>query len=193
MPLTSASPGFLPEARLRPVRAQDAPDILAAFTASTDMDRQGGVRDEESSREYCEWLRLPGRHANAIAVGPQSRMIGLVAVSVDVDNRNGWFFYWLHPAHRGRGLAARAAATVADRALRPAAEDGWGLDRLELGHRADNPASGAVARAAGFLHEGTERGKFLIGGERVDVLAYGRLSTDPLPATPHLNWEGCAH
>jgi RimJ/RimL family protein N-acetyltransferase len=70
--------------------------------------------------------------------------------------------------------------------------DGWGLERLELGHRVDNPASGAVARAAGFLHEGTEREKFLIGGERVDVLSYGRLATDPAPPTPLLGWAAGA-
>lgn len=120
---------------------------------------------------------------------PADRMIGLVAVSVDEGNLNGWFFYWLHPSHRGQGLAARAAASLAERALRAAAGGGWGLERLELGHRVDNPASGAVARAAGFLLEGTEREKFLIGGERVDVLTYGRLATDPEPPTALLPWS----
>ncbi|MGO1408991.1 MAG: GNAT family N-acetyltransferase [Brachybacterium sp.] len=66
---------------------------------------------------------------------------------------------------------------------------GWGLERLELGHRANNPASGAVARAAGFVHEGTERGKFLVDGERLDVLTYGRLVTDPAPSTAGLPWQ----
>jgi RimJ/RimL family protein N-acetyltransferase len=56
-----------------------------------------------------------------------------------------------------------------------------GCERLELGHRADNPLSGNVAAAAGFRHEGRQRGKFLIDGHRVDVLTYGRLSTDPWP------------
>lgn len=76
-----------------------------------------------------------------------------------------------------------------DRALSPSAAGGWGLDRLELGHRMNNPASGAVARAAGFVQEGTERGKFLIDGERVDVLTYGRLRSDPGPAVPGLPWQ----
>ncbi|NMA78262.1 MAG: GNAT family N-acetyltransferase [Actinomycetales bacterium] len=76
-----------------------------------------------------------------------------------------------------------------DRALSPSAAGGWGLERLELGHRVNNPASGAVARAAGFVQEGTERGKFLIDGERVDVLTYGRLRSDPGPAVPGLPWQ----
>lgn len=56
-----------------------------------------------------------------------------------------------------------------------------GLERVELGHRVDNPASGAVARSAGFVKEGTERGKFLIDGQRIDVDTYGRLASDPAP------------
>ena len=77
---------------------------------------------------------------------------------------------------RGRGWTSRAAATVADWAL-----DHEGLERLELGHRVNNPASGHVARSAGFIKEGTERAKFLIDGQRIDVDTYGRLTTDPRP------------
>lgn len=67
-------------------------------------------------------------------------------------------------------------ATVAEWALGTR-----GLDRLELGHRVNHPASGAVARRAGFVKEGTERGKFLVDGQRIDVDSYGRLRTDPPP------------
>jgi RimJ/RimL family protein N-acetyltransferase len=45
----------------------------------------------------------------------------------------------------------------------------------------NNPASGAVAAAAGFVKEGTEREKSLVDGQRVDVDTYGRLATDPWP------------
>ena len=63
-----------------------------------------------------------------------------------------------------------------------------GYERLELGHRVDNPASGGVARAAGFVVEGLERGKFLVNGVRVDVRTYGRLRSDPVPTTEELTW-----
>lgn len=80
-------------------------------------------------------------------------------------------------AARGRGWTAAAAATIAEWALGPR-----GLERLELGHRVNNPASGAVARRAGFVQEGTEREKFLVDGQRVDVATYGRLRSDPSPS-----------
>ena len=150
------------------------------------MVRQGPVRDLTSARSYVEWLQGSTRRGTALA-DERGSLCGLVGVSVDEENRTGWFFYWLHLDWRGRGLAAHAAATVATTALRPVSDDGWGLERLELGHRANNPASGTVARAAGFVHEGTERQKFLIDGERHDVLTYGRLRSDPSPGSP-LPW-----
>jgi RimJ/RimL family protein N-acetyltransferase len=65
-----------------------------------------------------------------------------------------------------------------------------GLERLELGHRVNNPASGAVARHAGFVHEGVERAKFLVDDRRVDVRTYGRLRSDPEPAFEPLVMTG---
>jgi RimJ/RimL family protein N-acetyltransferase len=80
-------------------------------------------------------------------------------------------------AARGRGWTAAAAATIAKWALTTR-----GLERLELGYRVNNPASGAVARRSGFVKEGTEREKFLVDGQRIDVDTYGRLGSDPSPS-----------
>lgn len=187
---------------LRPVRESDAEALLAAYRSAPDMARQGTVTTLEQARAQVGWLLAEDRRAIAIvdigagpgadgtegADGADGPLVGLVALSIDPENRNGWFFYWLHAAHRGRGLAVRSAVSVADRALTPQAEGGWGLERLELGHRANNPASGAVARGAGFVQEGLERGKFLLGGQRVDVLTYGRLRSDPVPHLAGLPW-----
>ncbi len=87
-------------------------------------------------------------------------------------------YYWGHPRYRGRGLVKQLARAVADWALQDEGADGAGLERLELGHRVNNPASGAIALAAGFVQEGRERAKFLVDGERIDVLTYGRLRSD---------------
>ena len=174
--------------RLRPVREDDAAAVLEAFASAPDMARQGEVTTLAQARQQVAWLLAPQRRAVAIA-DRRDRLVGLVAVTVDEQERSGWFFYWLHAEHRGRGLAARAAVSVADRALTPPDEGGWGLERLELGHRVNNPASGAVARAAGFVVEGLEREKFLVDGERLDVRTLGRLRSDPWPVLPGLPWR----
>lgn len=172
---------------LRPVRGSDAPAILDAFAAA-DMSRQGDVTTLEQAQQMATWLSAPPRRGTAISDAASDELVGVIGVDVDEGNRSGWFFYWLRAAARGQGLAARAAATVANRALRVSSDGGFGLERLELGHRANNPASGAVARAAGFVHEGIERQKFLVDGARHDVLTYGRLVGDPIPATVELPW-----
>ncbi|MGO1945505.1 N-acetyltransferase [Brachybacterium sp. JB7] len=174
---------------LRRVRESDATAILAAFSSAADMARQGNVSTLDQAHEMAAWLAAPSRHGMAIVETSTDGLVGVVGVSVEPEDRLGWFFYWLAADARGRGVCGRAAATVANRALRPQAEGGWDLERLELGHRANNPASGAVARAAGFVHEGTERAKFLIDGERHDVLTHGRLRTDPVPTTAELPWH----
>lgn len=165
------------EAFLRPLAVGDAPDVLEAFRSNPDMDRQGRVATLEEAERYVEKLVTGDSPHDPWAIVDGGHLVGLVCVSVDEDNRSGWFWYWMNAAARGRGLMSRAAATIADRALSHS-----GLERLELGHRVNNPASGAVARAAGFVREGTERGKFLIAGQRIDVATYGRLLSDPAPS-----------
>jgi len=61
-----------------------------------------------------------------------------------------------------------------------------GLDRLELGHPLNNPASGRVAAGAGFTQEGVERQKLRYQDDdgtwqRYDTALWARLATDLLP------------
>jgi RimJ/RimL family protein N-acetyltransferase len=162
---------------LRPVAASDAAAVLAAFQSSPDMARQGEVTTLAEAEAYVARLLDPDRPHHAFAVEVDGSLVGMVGITLDERNRNGWFWYWMHAEHRGGGLMTAAAREVADWAL---AEGG--CERLELGHRVNNPASARVADAAGFVLEGREREKFLIDGERVDVLTYGRLRSDPTPA-----------
>ncbi|OYN87650.1 GNAT family N-acetyltransferase [Parenemella sanctibonifatiensis] len=164
------------EVHLRPLRLGDAPGVLAAFGSDRDMARQGDVRSLHDAELYVSAL-LDDAARWPWAVVEENRIIGLVCVDVDAVNRSGWFWYWMHAYCRGRGWMGRAAATVAEWALTEG-----GLERLELEHRVNNAASGAVARAAGFVKEGALRSKLVMDGERVDVDAYGRLDTDPGPA-----------
>lgn len=166
-----------PSTVLRRLRPSDAPAVHAAFASADDMARQGDVTTLEEAERYVAHLLAEDSPHEPWAIAEGEELIGLVAVTVDEENRAGWFWYWMTHRARGRGLTARAAATVAEWALSER-----GLERLELGHRVNNPAPGAVARAAGFVKEGTERGKFLIDGQRIDVDTYGRLRADPSPA-----------
>ncbi|GAA1153627.1 GNAT family N-acetyltransferase [Ornithinicoccus hortensis] len=163
------------------MRADDAPAVLEAFRGAG-MDRQGEVTTPDQAREWVGRM-LPGEEDRVVfAIDVDGTMVGCIGIGpIDRANRTGWFWYWTREDQRGRGLTSRAAATAATWAL----TDG-GLDRLELGHRANNPESGGVARAAGFVQEGVERGKFLVEGVRVDVLTYGRLATDPAPTVAPL-------
>ncbi|WP_394215300.1 GNAT family N-acetyltransferase [Brachybacterium vulturis] len=169
--MSAASPA------LRRLRRADAPAVLAAFRSDPDMVRQGDVSTLAEAEHYVSRLVDPDSPHEAWSIVADDAMVGLVCVSVDDENRSGWFWYWMTDTARGRGWTAAAAATIAKWALTIR-----GLERLELGHRVDNPVSGAVARRAGFVKEGTEREKFLVSGRRIDVDAYGRLSSDPSPS-----------
>ena len=52
------------------------------------------------------------------------------------------------------------------------------LNRIEAIHETDNPASGAVMRKCGMLHEGTMRSKLINKGKFVDVELYAILRRD---------------
>jgi RimJ/RimL family protein N-acetyltransferase len=162
---------------LRRLEEPDSDGVLAAFRSSADMERQGSVRSAEQAIAYVARLLDPANHQIPWAIVDQTdELVGLVVVRLDEANGNGWFWYWMNAVGRGRGWTSRAAATVANWAL-----SHGGIHRLELGHRANNHASRAVALAAGFIQEGVEREKFLVDGNRIDVLTYGRLRTDPVP------------
>jgi ribosomal-protein-alanine N-acetyltransferase len=66
----------------------------------------------------------------------------------DVDEIQGGsaeFGYWFDEACWGKGVASEAAAAVKGFAL-----NCLGLERLETGHAADNPASGRLLTKLGF-------------------------------------------
>jgi RimJ/RimL family protein N-acetyltransferase len=111
-------------------------------------------------------------------VDDDDRVLGSVTVSsINHRHRLGWVSYWTMPASRGRGVASAATRRLAQWAF-----DELDLFRLELGHRVSNPSSCRVARSAGFVVEGIERGKLLRDGRRFDIETHARLQTDPEPA-----------
>ncbi|CAI9401193.1 GNAT family N-acetyltransferase [Aestuariimicrobium sp. T2.26MG-19.2B] len=179
---------------LRPWTHADAPALLRLYRSTPDLGPQlPDLSDLAAARDWISWTQVPG---NAIfALTERGVAIGSVGLSaIDQHHSTGWFHYWMGQPGRGRGLMCRAAATVATWALSPMAgpgpsphadpdqAPGLGLHRLELGHRVNNPASGRVARAAGFVQEGLQRDKLTHGDQRFDVVAMARLATDPQPS-----------
>jgi RimJ/RimL family protein N-acetyltransferase len=78
--------------------------------------------------------------------------------------------YWIYPAFRGRGYAARAL-----RLLSGAAREVAGLERLEAHVDSDNLTSRRLAEAAGFREEGLVEDETEAGGTLTRVLYVRRL------------------
>jgi RimJ/RimL family protein N-acetyltransferase len=114
-----------------------------------------------------------------VAAVEDDRAVGTASLfSIDRGQGTALVGYRTVPAERGRGVASAALQTVAR-----AAFDELDLHRLQLYHAAANLASCAVARAAGFVVEGTLRESYRYGdGRRYDEHLHARLRTDTLPA-----------
>ncbi|TWE12122.1 GNAT family N-acetyltransferase [Rudaeicoccus suwonensis] len=154
--------------------ADASPDLLRQLPALDELEEQflGTVNGAGGHWKFAVCLRdIP---AGNVAV----RMRGM---------RVGWCSYWVAAECRGRGLASTALSSLAAFAFEE-------LDafRLKLAHRLDNPASGAVARAAGFAPEGIMRAELEYDGVRYDTRMWSRLRTDPAPAAafPRIPSEG---
>ena len=166
-------------ARLRPWRPErDASAVLAAFHASADLHRQSPPL--ASLADAQDYLASIAEEALAIELGGEA--VGCV-MAAERERRHGtaWMSYWLAPGARGRGLASRALDTLSRQLFAD------GFHRLELGARANNPGSVAVAERGGYLREGIERERLRYLDERgveerFDVVRLARLATDPAPA-----------
>ncbi|MCL8251199.1 GNAT family N-acetyltransferase [Aeromicrobium fastidiosum] len=118
----------------------------------------------------CVWQAATGAKATwAVADRDTDDLLGNVAV-MDLQGLaadHGEIGYWLHPDARGRGVMTEATKLVVDHALDP---DGLDRRRLTLHAAVDNPASNAVARAAGFTLFGTQRAAERLGDGSFDDL-----------------------
>lgn len=166
---------------LRPWQSADA-GTLCSITASTpDLATQTGhtVLDTiDAAMDFIgsnlEWTPGVSCHFAIELDGTIAGSVGLTRI--DNRHRTAWLSYWVSGQARGRGLATRGAASVADWAIRE-----LNIFRLELGHRTNNPASCAAATRAGFIPEGIERSKLQYGDRRYDVETHARLASDPRP------------
>ena len=143
---------------LRPWRSEDASFLRTTFQ---DPDiQQWHVRRLDSDAEAREWLaQWPERWASetdaswAIARANTEQAIGQVGFRVVcLEEARAQMSYWLAPAGRGNGVAARAAMAVTEWGMTV-----LGLQRVGLAHAVSNVVSCRVAERAGFVYEGTLR------------------------------------
>lgn len=162
--------------RLRPFADADIPRIIEACSDETTRHWLNGMPDpyvEATARGYINssvWQAATGAKATwAVADRETDVLLGNVAVMdmLGVSASTGEIGYWTHPDARNRGVMTEAVRAVVQHAFDPS-----GLDRSRLVVYAavGNPASNAVATAAGFRHFGTQTAAEMLGDGSVDDL-----------------------
>jgi RimJ/RimL family protein N-acetyltransferase len=167
---------------LRPWRDDDAPAVAAALQDPEIALWNSGIGPSADAvaallRRRRDWSA--GDHASfAVVPAGGGELLGSVSLhSIDPGQADAEIGYWTVPAVRGRGIAGAAVVAVCGWAF-PA----LGLDRVELLHAVENPASGRVAAKAGFVLEGRLRRSYRYGdGHKHDELLWSRLADDPPP------------
>ena len=179
---------------LRPWSKDDAP-FMAVASAEPAIRRYNGVHDQQGhpapplsipeaeaaiDQFMLSWQELatsgsPCGVAFAITDAASGELVGCCGVDDWTGEDVAQFGYWIAETARRRGYATRAVNLMTH----------WlfdlGAARVFLTIVADNEPSVAVARRAGFVHEGTLRAHCVWQGERQDVMVFAALP---------LEWSG---
>lgn len=140
---------------LRPWAEPDAAALAAAW-ADPEIRRWTGVPEQADETAARRWIAGEAdRRGRGLALDLVIDVAGEVAgeiglVDVDPANRTGEIGWWVGAQRRGSGLAAQGARLLSTWALSELC-----VDALIARCHSQNPASGAVARAAGFTLDGT--------------------------------------
>jgi RimJ/RimL family protein N-acetyltransferase len=173
---------------LRPWSRDDA-RFMAVASADPAIRRYNGVHDRQgrpapalsileaeaaidqfvlSWREFAT-TGVPCGVAFAITDAKSGELVGCCGVDDWTEEDVAQFGYWIAADARGRGYATRAVILLTR----------WlfelGAARVFLTIVAGNESSVAVARRAGFVHEGTMRAHSVWQGERCDVMWFAAL------------------
>jgi RimJ/RimL family protein N-acetyltransferase len=166
------------ELRLRPWGVDDAEVVRAAF-GCPEIQRWH-VRRLDAVDEAVEWTaqweaRWAAEEAVSWAViDGDNNPLGQVGLrSISLVEGSAGISYWVVPAARGRGIAARAVQAVCGWAF-----DEVGFNRLDIQHSVGNHASCKVAGQSGFVAEGTLRQAIQHADGWHDWHVHGRLRTD---------------
>jgi RimJ/RimL family protein N-acetyltransferase len=120
----------------------------------------------------------PSGVAFAIVDATSGELVGCCGVDEWSEEDVAQFGYWIAPEARGRGYATRAVVLFTRWLFET------GAARVFLTIVAGNNASVAVARRAGFTHEGTMRAHSIWQGQRHDVMWFAALASEWPPPPP---------
>lgn len=167
------------DVRLRPFNDGDAPLIIAASHDPL-IPMITSVRSSSSTEDALAFIhrqhdRLPTGigYSFAIATTEADVAVGQIGLwTRHISEGRVSTGYWITEAHRGRGLALAALATLTD----------WAFTfpevaRLELHVEPENDASWRTAQSCGFDREGLLRSWQRVGAERRDMFVYSRLAS----------------
>jgi RimJ/RimL family protein N-acetyltransferase len=134
--------------------------------------------DDASALEWCRRMAdwSAGDHATFHAVARSSgAFVGYVSFfAIDEEHGTAKVGYRIAPTSRGQRFGSEALAAATGWAFRE-----LDLARIQLEHAVGNPASCAVAAAAGYRLEGVLRSSYRApDGTRHDEHVHGRLASD---------------
>jgi RimJ/RimL family protein N-acetyltransferase len=161
---------------LRPWQPADRDVVIAAY-ADPDVQRwhSYSMTEDEADVWIATWPYRWRRETGAgWAVVEDGAVAGQISLRrIELGEGLAEVSYWVLGKDRGRGVAGRALATLAD----------WcfgtlGLHRVELAHSTVNVASCRVAERAGFAAEGTRRGQGRHADGWHDMHQHARLAGD---------------
>ena len=165
-------------ARLRPLRLEDA-SAYAEGTADAAVRAHAHLPaphyTPDSVRTMIAEAVEPGLARGDLAVlavaDPASDAFAGSLVLFDVTEDEAEVGFWMHPAHRGRGLARAAVDLAAELASRS------GMRRLRARTSPENTASRELLARAGFAEEGRSVGT-APSGEDVELITLVRGSLE---------------
>ncbi|MGY3339895.1 RimJ/RimL family protein N-acetyltransferase [Streptomyces filamentosus] len=163
VPETASAPALV----LRPWRAEDVPALVEAHRDPELRHRLGAVVEDGAGAE--RWVEEQRRGWETgtrfgfavLAAGPEAAPGGPEACEGPLwgnavlklpGGPTGEVGYWTAAPARGRGVAPRALEALTTWAF--GGSGPTGLDRLELLHQVDNPASCRVAEKSGYALAG---------------------------------------
>ena len=116
----------------------------------------------------------------AIVHKDEDRIIGAVALRLDLEHLRGELGYWIGKPYWNQGYASEAAQRLISYGF-----DVLGLNRIHATYFANNPASERVMQKIGMRYEGLMRQYYLKWGEFRDTGLYAITRSDYEAALQH--------